>query len=55
MALAEITNDQLIITLPVEKIYPGIKNDLEISKNGIENMLKDMLKDNDIIVEAING
>ncbi len=29
MALAEITNDQLIITLPVEKIYPGIKNDLE--------------------------
>ncbi len=24
-------------------------------KNGIENMLKDMLKDNDIIVEAING
>ena len=24
-------------------------------KNGIENMLKDMLKDNDIIVEAVNG
>ena len=24
-------------------------------KNGIENMLKDMLKDNDIKVEAING
>ena len=24
-------------------------------KNGIENMLKDMLKDNDIIVEALNA
>ena len=24
-------------------------------KNGIENMLKDMLKDQDIIVEAINA
>ena len=29
MANAEISNQEIIITLPVEKVYPGIKEKLE--------------------------
>ena len=29
MAYTEISNQEIIITLPVEKVYPGIKEKLE--------------------------